>query len=527
MDGHEAVFPSAKDFVRTCRASYCLPMTLHLPSTLPSFQVDLSHGVGDPIAELANAFGFGNYQIDDDGQVRIARETGTAREIEFDSCSHSAWMADWDRLWNPDLRPTLPSPERAVVLGREFMTTHRLLPVGVQVSGYDLVVGDPAAAHTVRRSADGTVACLDVFVGFPVSVKIDDQLYPLAGQGGKWSITFGERESIVNCVFGQFQTLPSPPSDPPLPLPPDVLRFDDDVDMSIVFERWTDAQGGQWLLPMFFVRKPGGSSPSWSRYPATATARTILEERKPKAYVLSSTASTMAETRASLGPADRLAGAWTVDIDSYAIRLLQTNAVAAALTSRHWTVQHYVEQTALEEHWNAKRTAFVEQADLAYYCGDASARQWMLQAPADRNLTTDDLTGGLGAGFLKWVIIDACGPLQDPMINADEDTLASVRWAAMFDGVLGLCGFATIIIPNESQGVVLGRALTRRPVIQAWLRAGRECQPFTCDGTNTREGIGVWAGVILADDRAAAARIGDRGHARKYPGGLTSLWTPA
>jgi Family of unknown function (DUF6345) len=516
-------------------------LPVDLPSALPSFRLRKPVDADDAIGVLAeDVFKFAEFTRFSEGNISIACETGSAREVEFDRTTGSIWMADWDRLWNPYLRPSLPAVDEAAALAKRFMREHQLLPAATLFTGYDVSVGEPVVSGTIRtNSQGGGVATLDVHVGFPVTIRVNGGRHEIVGHGGKWSVTFGHERAIINCLAGKFEADGAPLVDQPLPLP---ARLPDGATTSIVFERWDDEEGRQWLLPMYFVKGEGETNPSWLRYAATATARDILERRiteeRLAVRAVSVSQQTLADARKSLGPGALLGATWTMDAqEPNSLRKLHTIGFVRKMRAHHWTMQSYFEEKALEEHWDRKRDDFLEQIDVAYYCGHASPDGWMLTAPEDNELDTGDVNRlcspvRFGQLFVNWVFIDACGPLQDCEITKTHTRSAIATWRPIFEGLLGFCGFATDSVPGQDNGAVLGRALANRPVVQAWFRAGRECQPFAPGAKKERDGIGVWMAALMVDDegiRASSLRIDDcRGERRRAaPRNILAMWAPA
>ncbi|WP_230844197.1 DUF6345 domain-containing protein [Gloeobacter morelensis] len=140
---------------------------------------------------------------------------------------------------------------------------------------------------------------------------------------------------------------------------------------------------------------------------------------------------------------------------------------------------------AFESDWNADDDSFVDAADIVFYAGHASPDGWVLNAPGDTFLhfsevgASPESPGDLwGNTDVEWIVIAACGPLQDDSLNGGGNVFD--RWRGVFDGLHSLMGYAAVTYDNTEEGrKFVQYAKGGYPLIDAWFRAAQEVQPST------------------------------------------------
>ena len=120
---------------------------------------------------------------------------------------------------------------------------------------------------------------------------------------------------------------------------------------------------------------------------------------------------------------------------------------------------------------------------------------WMFSPPSDSFLSLSDVGGPLdrwGKQDCEWIVIAACGPLQDDLINGPGGGDV-FRWRPAFDGLHMLLGYATTSFDNTEEGRLLVQNAKGSPGIPpktvraSWFRAAIGSQPA---------GQGVWVGAL-------------------------------
>jgi hypothetical protein len=141
---------------------------------------------------------------------------------------------------------------------------------------------------------------------------------------------------------------------------------------------------------------------------------------------------------------------------------------------------------ACESDWDAD-DAWVDAAGLVFYTGHANLNGWLLVTPGtqDEVQLTPSVVGAApaspgyrwGAQNLEWVVIAACGPMQDDLLGPFD---ALSRWGGALDGLHQLLGYGAITFDDVGEGRKLAQyAREGRTVLDAWFRTATEVQPST------------------------------------------------
>jgi hypothetical protein len=175
---------------------------------------------------------------------------------------------------------------------------------------------------------------------------------------------------------------------------------------------------------------------------------------------------------------------------------------------------------------------------LAFYSGHAYRNGWSL---VDRDTGCVDFlsTEAVGAEDpkrriwhkrLKWVVIGACGPLQDFCVL--EGSGDAFTWVEAFNGLRLLAGFASTIAGFTGEGArAFELAASGVPLARAWFRATRERQPFADSYAREAADSERWAAVLgvrtdrgwTLDDRLTSAH----GPGPRDPTDFIAMWSPA
>jgi hypothetical protein len=168
-----------------------------------------------------------------------------------------------------------------------------------------------------------------------------------------------------------------------------------------------------------------------------------------------------------------------------------------------WIIDfNWGDAAAFESDWRRNDDTWVDNADFVFYTGHASMSGWVLSNPDDGFLSFNEVgnspeaPGDLwGSSDLEWVVIAACGPLQDELLAAGGgDVLA--RWDGAFDGMHQLLGYGAITFDNTDEGRRIAQyCRSGMTVANAWFRAAKEIQPAT-NGASAPDGPTVWVGTM-------------------------------
>jgi hypothetical protein len=152
-----------------------------------------------------------------------------------------------------------------------------------------------------------------------------------------------------------------------------------------------------------------------------------------------------------------------------------------------WTIRfNWGDANAWESDWHKFDDNWADAVDFAFYTGHANSDGWVMATPDDNFLHFAETAGSpdlWGANNLEWIVVAACGPLQDEVVGSGGNVLD--RWKGAFDGLHILMGYAQVTYDNEEEGRRLARyAKDGSTLIQSWFRTGQEIQPG-----------GIWAGA--------------------------------
>jgi hypothetical protein len=209
------------------------------------------------------------------------------------------------------------------------------------------------------------------------------------------------------------------------------------------------------------------------------------------------------------------------------------------LSSEGWAVNfNWGDANAFESDWRRNDDSWVDAADFVFYTGHASMNNWLLRTPDDGSLHFSEVGAGpedpgdlWGQTDLEWVVVAACGPLQDAAIVSGGGSVFD-RWDGAFDGLHQLLGYGAVTNDNEDEGKKLAQyCRDGNTIIDAWFRTGREVQPGT-NGYSAPDGPTVWVGVVYCYRSGTTSphndHIWDRGSVApdpKSPNVFVAIWT--
>jgi len=204
-------------------------------------------------------------------------------------------------------------------------------------------------------------------------------------------------------------------------------------------------------------------------------------------------------------------------------KLLTSNAarLGAIKVMQHagWTCRDEGNEACAEMDWNRLAASGINAADLACYIGHADGGGMQFRPPDAGLLHANVCRFG---SQLKWVLCDACGPLQDPVAGAPVS--AFYMWQRAFAGCRSLLGFATAQEPNGALvPLTLTYALRGQPLAKAWFQCA--CETHGSHDTPT------WvAGLFASDGKTTTLddRLGqfDAPVVSNRPDVLAGLWIP-
>lgn len=510
------------------------PGDMQSPSRLPIFRV--STNPIDPKFIQRNATGIL-------GITAPAKRVGSRlisrqgpKVLDVDTRSGAIWLADESQMWNPKLKPSLPGEDRARSIANDFLKKHSLLPLSdrdqYSKTSFANVGGTQAAFYdpTSKKRSDQK---LDVQVNYTVKLNIPElgNEVSVVGGGGEFNVTIGDRGSVIG-FHGLWRPIDAVETESPV-IPQDQAdaQFKEltkgleirSVKSYIAYYSAPPSVEQKFLYPVYVYRATAYINTREVPLRILTIPATEFGPKRPEPKPLKARPANARPTRRSTmpeGPEER-----GVKRD-YAHATLQSSwkeagssfiGVSGGLGGSQGNVQGFVNNLsadgwninfvwgdgdAWESDWRRNDDDWVDAADFVFYTGHADMNGWALSSPDDGSLVFSEVGGGpqnpgdiWGRQDLEWVIVAACGPLQDQVIsNGGGDVFA--RWDGAFDGLHQLLGYGAITFDNEEEGDrVTDFARSGDTVINSWFRAAREIQP-TLNGATPPDGPLVWVGVM-------------------------------
>ena len=530
-----------------------------MPDRLPVFRLTTPQlGVKEAIALATKLFKLDVFSLPIPvlGR-RLAVRAGT-RVLELDPSSGGIWAADEAVLWNPAIRPTLGSEDEAQNLARRLVDELGVArfaadsPFQLRLQG---VAGTILALETNGKREDHR---LDIHVSHGVTIDLSSigirEELPVVGGGGKFGVTVGDGGEVIglngvwrpaaesfeaamipqeasNAQFAEMTSGLTLESHESFLAYYSAPVFEPQEFLYPVYVHRAVARIGEELVPMRLVNLPATDFGPIPKVPEPQPKRALTKparafERQPGRRGLESRDPFEAGT-SWIGTSGGLNGS-------------QKNAkgFVDGLAAAGWTVSfNWGDQNAFESDWRANDDDWVDAADFVFYTGHANMNGWVLTDP-DGFLNFSEVGSGpqnpgdlWGQQDLEWMIIAACGPLQDDAIAKGGGSVLS-RWDGAFDGLHLMMGYGGITFDNEVEGArIVQYARQGMTLRQAWYRTGQEVQPST-NGASAPDGPTVYVGALwVAKPGADPAEDHLWGHGAVSPDptsptDIACMWVP-
>lgn len=515
-----------------------------VPDRLPVFRLGEPDVSERQLQEAARLIGLDGRATRQDGALVLGKGAQTA---EIDLASGALWVADRSQLWNPDLRPDLPSDGRAQEDARELLEGLGLLkaqgPFSVEPLGTTRTHAAFFDADRNRRSDHE----LDVRATFGFKVEIEGLSQPVPVLGADYSVSFGDGGKPIAVeghwlaprgVLTEAQTIPADAA---------IESLLGMADLSIerpkarlVYVSGAPGRAHPALYPAWAVSgtaKVGSESvplrevllPATEYGPALKPVR--AERRAPDFGP--QRRSTVPEEQEGRGPYPTLVPeAWRLDepfrpggAEGYKEAATAWIGASGGLPNSGTNAGGFVDglrgpfdainfnfgdAAAWETDWTTNDDTWVDAADFVFYTGHANGNGWQTAQPSDTFVHFNDVdTAGdhLGANDLEWLVVAACGPLQDSRVAGSGNVFD--RWMGMFNGLHLFMGYAAVTYDNVDEGRLLARYAKRgQPLVDAWFRTAREVQPTN----NSTEKI--YVGVVYGYEPSKGSPRNDHLHGK-------------
>lgn len=463
--------------------------------------------------------------------------------VDVNTKSGAIWAADQSQIWNPNLKPALPSKDRARAIAEDYLKRTNLLQRSKgQYSTISFAnIGGTHAAFYDSASKKRSDRQLDIQVNYTTKIEVPRLgNLPVVGGGGEFNVTIGDQGRVIGLqglarpiegVETESPVVPQDRADAQFKEMTKGLKLKSfkswlayysappSVEQKFLYPVYVysaSAYIGNELVPLRLITIPAtefGLKPKPSRTvrprPAKAkpTRRSTIPEGEEERGIptrdnahASFQGSSWKEAASSfIGTSGGLGGSAN-----------NVQGFVDNMSADGWNINFvWGDGNAFESDWRANDDSWVDAADFVFYTGHANMNGWSLSNPDDGSLDFSEVgaspqnAGDIwGQQDLEWVIVAACGPLQDAVISPGGGDVFD-RWDGAFDGLHQLLGYGAITFDNEEEGASVSEyAQDGETVINAWFRAAREIQPGD-NGSSAPDGPIVWVGVMYVGKSGA------------------------
>lgn len=456
--------------------------------------------------------------------------------VEIDRRSGFIFLADFNLLWKPDLKPQLPDNERAKGIADAFLAKHDLMPRDQFAQAKFVGFSETAVGEDIAGKVDKTV--LDRQVNYAMSIEVDGRSIPVVGGGSGLKVTVGDQGRVIGLsggwrpVEGVIEKVEIVPAAEVLGQVKKSFGKAkvSDLRADIAYYAAPGFEAQQVLAPVWVINgliEIGGEMAPIRTQTIAATKQygpvlvpgPAAPKRDPKLR-------DPAPTREDEGQR----GASLLDViipPAHAQELRECGAswigVSQGLNGSAGNRQGFLDQcraagwrvnfdwgdaNAFESDWRRNDDSWVDAADLVFYTGHASPNGWNLSSPDDDFLHFSEVSGASdhwGQNDLEWVIVAACGPHQSNHFTTSVGN-AFDRWRDAFDGLHVFLGYGAVTFDNTTEGrrfMELARA--GWSTVDAWFRTAQEVQPAT-NGWAAPNGPTIWVTAMWAHNGDHCAR---------------------
>ena len=561
-----------------------------VPKRLPIYRLAAPAADAARVLDVADRiFGIEN-DVQESSSGLVARSGSKMVEICPDS--GAIWAADEGVMWDVYEQPTLVGESEAKELARRFFAQSGVLPVARAPA----LLGEPVLGGTWASLFDEAGGSrvdkqLDVQVVYPLQLQIAGETYPIVGGGGEFHLTLGDAGSVIG-YSGVWREIDAIEVESPVISRSEADRQFLDLmknmrlasyDATLAYYSAPTGVRQEYLYPVWVYRaeaisgtetiplrnvllpatefgpalripapqqvdtrrgppQPGSDAPETDLERGTDTG---LDERElfrsgGRGQPLNHGSDSGGGYRRVAQSSWKEAGTSWIGT-SQGLPGSQGNAAGfrAMMALEGWSINfNWGDQNAFESDWNRNDDQWVDAADFVFYTGHAGMSSWNLFAPDDSVITSTDVGSTSprdlwGGNDAEWIVVAACGPLQDAGISSGGGS-ARDRWKGAFDGLHQLLGYSSITYDNELEGLRLGLYCRQgTAVLDSWFRAARETQP-TWNGASSPNGPLIYVSALYAYRYGVTSPRYDRIHGRGFVSqdpvpvnGYVLIWTLA
>ncbi len=485
----------------------------NISATLPVFPLHPEPISKHRAIELVKAlYNVTHYNVNEVGTRVIV--TSDHHIVEVDTVHGGIWSADESKLWNHELRPQLVDQKHALEIANKLIDTHQLFP-NQTASPLRLKFHDVSGTRlAVLNNYNRSDYSLDTRLIYTTTVDVPGHSgFPVVGGGGAYQIVLGENGCLIGFYGVSPKTVSTPFHAKVIPqkdADETFLELMKDVKLeqynsSLAYFMAPAFTKQEFLYPVYVYQATaliGGNKvqlraltlPATDFGPHITIPKVLPTTTRPTEPQPSETENVEARSKRNNGGDD-----WKREFGTSWIGLSgglsgsHANALGfeTELLADGWLKGfNWGDAAAFESDWNKNDDSYVDAVDFVFYTGHANGNGWQLSPPNDNFLSLSDVGGPpdrWGKQDCEWIVIAACGPLQDDIINGPGGGDV-FRWRPAFDGLHMLLGYATTSFDNTDEGQFLVQNAKAGGTVRAsWFHAASNAQPA---------GWGVWVGAL-------------------------------
>ncbi|KAI5850555.1 hypothetical protein DFP73DRAFT_539877 [Morchella snyderi] len=474
----------------------------------------------DDAVQLAyDMLGPDDYSSTMSGEIIVVRSADGLKRLEYDTLSGGISATDTSESWNPTAGPppNLPSDAEAMKLAMEIIERFGLkpsdkqLPPGIEITIESDRTSGTFVAHEFGDGAGGYTReqwRIDVSSFLDTKIKVPDypELIPVTGGGGRLLLVLGSNNRLLEIRALWREIVDQRPYELMSQVEAEAIyiasagALQDSVTIISSFvayysEPWGLPQNA--LYPVWVINGNAVLGPeSISVRPQATRESSGTGSSSQKSYGVPppkrrSVPSRSTQRRQSNDDAILFEAASEWMGAPYGLGLAENNAAGFRYGIQGTAplgVYSYEKDNELvwESDFVSDDDEWVDSVDMLFYTGHANANGWMVADPATGDERFIDYssfgvnpeTPGdlLGQQDLEWLIIAACGPFQDELVNPGDGNVFD-RWRGIFDGLHIMFGYASASLDTDGEGArFIKYAKEGETLINAWFRTAKELQ---------------------------------------------------
>lgn len=510
-------------------------------------------------------FGIENYSLHEiNGRYSI--RSGT-QLVDVNIETGATWAADMSELWNPNRKPQLSDKENAYKLADEFIKKNDLLPSLEHEERLMIEVLDTVGSYVsfLDNKRERENRQLDSRIRYAVRLIVENPesgsklRIPLISGIGKFGVTIGDADRIIafNGAWLPIDNIEIHSTYIPRELADkhfkkltanlNIVSFEG----SLAYTYFQTSNRKHYLYPIWTYKgtcnvKDHVIPLRVITFPATEFGPQPSpykpQPKRSKRMIPRSWENLKKRNLLSVNPFE--AGAsWIGERGGLGGSKNNAQGFVDGLNNAGWNINfNWGDCNAWETDWHENDDYYVDAADFVFYTGHAWLDGWMLVNPSDCNDdylssskvgSTPQTPGDIwGRQDLEWLVVAACGPLQDDILSPGGGDVLH-RWDGAFDGLHMLMGYGAVTFDNEDEGRRLVQySREGQTIINSWFRTAQEIQPSD-NGYPAPDGPTVYVGAMWVMKSGVSDPFNDHlwGYGSvapdpKSPDILACMWVP-